>query len=262
MLKTLLKSFRSNDWALALDFLSPDFFDVLPTVAMTRLLGVLSRNSLNTDLIQSTRGLWQRVQADLDRDAKESGLERQGQLILKLYFAAIVGPRPCFLDLRSECFTSERNWQPKPWIFSFSPDFVLALGQVYEGFYENRPQLFQNGLTALKLSHSETLFLDIFGRVQGGSMIFRLQDFRESFHKIFLSCKKHKTSLHPEFLPLGLCSSAYMSMRKNSVFPSVQDEPGLMSVALLLGKTRGLWHEGCGCRGFRFRRTCTPGFFA
>ncbi len=204
MLKALLKSFRSNEWALALDFLSPDFFDVLPTVAMTRLLGVLSRNSLNTDLIQSTRGLWQRVQADLDRDAKESGLERQGQLILKLYFAAIVGPRPCFLDLRSECFTSERNWQPKPWIFSFSPDFVLALGQVYEGFYENRPQLFQKGLTALKLSHSETLFLDIFGRVQGGSMIFRLQDFRESFHKIFLSCKKHKTSLHPEFLPLGL----------------------------------------------------------
>lgn len=203
MLKALLKSFRSSDWALALDFLSPDFFDVLPTLAMTRLLGVLSRNSLNTDLIQSTRDLWQKVQAGLDADAEESGLERQGQLILKLYFAAIVGPRPCFLDLRSDGFM-ERRWQPKPWIFSFSPDFVAALGQVYEGFYEDRPQLFQKGLAALHLSHSETLFLDIFGRAKGGSMIFRLQDFRESFHKIFLSCKKHKTSLHPEFLPLGL----------------------------------------------------------
>jgi hypothetical protein len=35
-------------------------------------------------------------------------------------------------------------------------------------------------------------------------MVFRLQDFRDSFHKIFVSCKQNKTSLHPEFLPLGL----------------------------------------------------------
>lgn len=204
MLKSLLKNLRSSDWAMALDFLSPAFFDVVPTLGMTRLLAVLSRNSIHASLIQSTRDVWQKIHAELDHEVAASGPERQGQLILKLYFAAILGPQPCFLDLRAEGFTPERSWQPKPWIFGFSPDFVGALGQVYEGFYEQRPQIFQQGLVTLGLSHSETLFLDIFGRVQGGSMIFRLHDFRESFHKIFVNCKKHKTALHPEFLPLGL----------------------------------------------------------
>lgn len=198
MLRSVLKSLRGSDWSLALDFLSPSFFEVVPTLGMTRLLTGLTKNSMNKDLYASTAALWFPIQKDLE-DPKEP----LGQLILKLYFAAFLGPRPCFLDLRAASFHAH-GWNPQPWIFAFSDDFVSAMRRVYQGFYEDEPQLFQDGLKALDLQHSQDLFLDLFGRVQGGSMVFQLKDFRDSFHKIFVSCKKNRTTLHPEFLPLGL----------------------------------------------------------
>jgi hypothetical protein len=198
MLRSVLKSLRGSDWSLALDFLSPSFFEVVPTLGMTRLVTTLTKNSMNKGLYESTAALWFPIETSL-RDPKEP----LGQLILKLYFAAFLGPRPCFLDLRSERFPST-SWNPKPWIFAFSDEFTSAMRNVYQGFYENEPRLFQDGLKALDLEHSEGLFLDLFGRIQDGTMVFRLQDFRDSFHKIFVSCKKNKTSLHPDFLPLGL----------------------------------------------------------
>jgi hypothetical protein len=198
MLRSVLKSLRGSDWSLALDFLSPSFFEVVPTIGMTRLITTLTKNSLNKQLYESTAAQWLPIQTAL----KDPG-ESLGQLVLKLYFAVFLGPRPCFLDLRAERFPSG-HWNPQPWIFTYSDDFVGAMRRVYQGFYENEPQLFQDGLKALDLQHSEDLFLDLFGRVQGGSMMFRLQDFRDSFHKIFVSCKTNRTSLHPEFLPLGL----------------------------------------------------------
>jgi len=215
MFKTLMKGLRSSDWGMALDFLSPDFFKVVPTIGMTRLLTVLSGNFVNSSLAAETRILWAPVLVKLDdgfrfgrgADQPNSLPEQQGQLILKLYFAAIIGPKPCFIDLRSNGFSSDQEgllWNPQPWVFGFSNDFRLALQHIYQGFYEEQPTLFEEGLRALKLEHSKDVFLSIFGHVKQDSMYFRLPDFRNSFHQIFLSCRKHGTSLHPEFLPLGL----------------------------------------------------------
>lgn len=215
MFKTLLKGLRSSDWGMALDFLSPDFFKVVPTIGMTRLLTVLSGNFVNSSLAAKARVLWEPVLVQLadgfrfgrEPDPAHSMPEQQGQLILKLYFAAIIGPKPCFIDLRSKAFSSDKEgllWNPQPWVFGFSNDFREALQHIYQGFYEENPALFTEGLRALQLEHSKDVFLAIFGRVQQNSMRFRLQDFRDSFHQIFLSCRQHGTALHPEFLPLGL----------------------------------------------------------
>lgn len=216
MLKSVLRSLRTSDWSLALDFLSPSFFEVVPTLAMTRLIAGLTRNSLNKELYASTRDTWFPIQRTLDDPESP---ERAGQLVLRLYFAAILGPRPCFLDLRSERFTEDLQWNPQPWIFAFSDEFAHAMRKVYQGFYEQQPLMFQEGLKALNLQHSESLFVDLFGRTQGGSMMFRLQDFRESFHKIFVSCQKHKTSLHPEFLPLGLLLFSFYEHAEQLAIP-------------------------------------------
>ena len=44
----------------------------------------------------------------------------------------------------------------------------------------------------------------MFGNSRHSEMKFSLKQFQVSFHEVFLSCRKHKTSLHPEFLVLGL----------------------------------------------------------
>ncbi|HET9236353.1 MAG TPA: hypothetical protein VFO10_03855 [Oligoflexus sp.] len=232
MLRSVLKSLRGSDWSLALDFLSPSFFEVVPTLGMTRLITTLTKNSMNRELYESTAGTWLPIQRGL-----QDSQEPPGQLVLKLYFAAFLGPRPCFLDLRAERFQTG-SWNPQPWIFAFSDDFTSAMRRVYQGFYENEPQLFQDGLKALDLQHSEELFLDLFGRVQDGTMVFRLQDFRDSFHRIFVSCKENKTSLHPEFLPLGLLLFSLYEHAEHLGLPLSPAE-AWRSVRLYFSKSKG-----------------------
>lgn len=215
MFKTLMQGLQSSDWGKALDFLSPDFFKVVPTIGMSRLLTRLSANFVNASLAAKTRRLWVPILAELadgfrfglGSDQPNIKLEQRGQLILQLYFATIMSPEPGFIDLRSNAFSSDQDgllWNPQPWVFSFSNDFREAMQHIYQGFYEENPALFTAGLRALQLEHSQEIFLAIFGRVKQDSMHFRLQDFRDSFHQIFLSCRQHGTALHPEFLPLGL----------------------------------------------------------
>ncbi len=221
MLKTLLHSMKSGDWAKALDFLSPSFFEVVPTLGMTRLMGQLSRNYLNRSLTATTRQQWATLAPLLDPSLSMTGTTKpspgdawsvrdphsQGQALLKLYFAAVISPTAFFLDLRSEQFhvgAMSIEWQPKPWIHSWSADFQKAMQSIYQGFYEDRSDLFRQGLSELNLQHAEQLFLQIFGDVRDQAVLFRLDQFQTSFHQVFVSCRNNKTQIHPEFLPLGL----------------------------------------------------------
>ncbi len=219
--KTLLKSFQSSDWSMALDFLSPTFFEVVPTLGMTRVMGGLSRNYLNRSLLEETKKVWIKALPTIDGKlswnedstirplAADAGLDRQalGQTLLKLYFSSLLIPSGCFLDLRSDRFLllgSKILWQPKPWIHSWSAEFREAMLAIYTGFYGDQPAVFRGGLKVLHLEHAESLFLNIFGEARSQAIVFRLAQFQSSFHQIFLSCRQHKTQLHPEFLPLGL----------------------------------------------------------
>ncbi len=221
MLKTLLHSLKSGDWAKALDFLSPSFFEVVPTLGMTRIIGQLTRNYVNRSLTAETRQHWAAAVSRLDPSLSMTAASKaspgdpaavidsygQGQALLKLYFASILSPTAFFLDLRSEQFHVDGmrlEWQPKAWIHGWSPAFQKALQSIYQGFYEDRPEDFQQGLKALNLEHAEKLFLEIFGEARDHEVWFRLDQFQASFHRVFVSCLTHKTQLHPEFLPLGL----------------------------------------------------------
>lgn len=219
MLQTLLRGWKSSDWSKAADFLSPAFFDVVPTLAMTRIAGLLTKNALDASYYLKVQSLWaprlRQWQPEVEFSKSVSSAPTtistgslRGATVLKLYFASLLYEGPCFLDLRcgqfAETTPSHINWCPKPWIFDFSRDFRRDLINVYRGFYGNQPALFNKGLQSLGLEHSEGLFLKIFGSVKSEPMMFNLTDFRENFHQIFVACKQHKTTLHPEFLPLGL----------------------------------------------------------
>lgn len=204
MVVNFLKGLLAGDWGKALDFLSPEFFAVVPTWQMSRLVATLGRNYTNAALLQESRTYWQERWARWEPSPEPAQL---GRLLLNLYFANIGTTRPCFLDLRAGGFRADGTgvlWQPRPWIFDFSEEFRTALGKMYAGFYTGQTTIFREGLDALDLGHSEALFIALFGNVKDGGMSFRLRDFHHSFHQIFLACRQHKTVLHPEFLPLGL----------------------------------------------------------
>jgi hypothetical protein len=69
---------------------------------------------------------------------------------------------------------------------------------------EDRPDQFQKGLREPNLEHAEKLSLEIFGDARDHELLFRLDQFQASFHRVFVSWLEHKTQLHPEFLTLGL----------------------------------------------------------
>lgn len=55
-------------------------------------------------------------------------------------------------------------------------------------------------------------------------MKFKLKDFRDSFHEIFLSCKNARTTLHPNFFALGLLlSSLYENLESLGVAFNVRE---------------------------------------
>jgi hypothetical protein len=98
-------------------------------------------------------------------------------------------------------------WTPAPWIADWSPEFIRPLRDIYLGFYRHDDALFRYGLEQLGLSHSEDLFREQFGAGQD-QVNFHVSAFIDVFQRVFERCKQHKTSLHPDFLPLGIYLAA------------------------------------------------------
>jgi hypothetical protein len=131
-------------------------------------------------------------------------------LVTELYFRQLFEPGPTLLDLRASAFSlahGRLDWRPASWLADWSADFILPLRQLYRGFYAHDEEAFQAALSALHLSHSADLFRQQFGAGQA-RMRFRTADFVQTFHQVFLRCKQHGTSLHADFLPLGIYLAA------------------------------------------------------
>lgn len=220
MLKPILHILRSSDWAYALDFISPAFFDVVPTQSIAKLMLTMSRDYADPRRDKAARLIWEKLllelpgglqfgfnklSSDVSSLSAADKLQR-GQALLQLYFACILFPGPNLLDLRANSFTRQANawlWQPKSLIYTWDPDFQVGLVLIYEGYYNNQPQLFERGLHALNLYHAKDIFYEQFGDGTQDAIKFRLADFQRSFHAVFMSCRKHRTRLHPAFFPLG-----------------------------------------------------------
>lgn len=207
-------------------FVSPAFFDVMPARALFARARQLYGSSRDNAAYQ--RALEQRAEglatamprlhivgadkASLGQGTGPAALDPawRASQITELYFRQLFAPNPTLLDLRAASFTlegSQLRWRPAAWIADWSPDFIEPLRELYRGFYTHDDGQFRRGLAALSLTHSEDLFREQFGANQA-QVQFRVQEFIDIFQRVFLRCKRERTSLHPDFLPLGIYLAA------------------------------------------------------
>jgi hypothetical protein len=221
MLGKLLSGGEFGQWA---SFVTPAFFNVMPTKPLwQRFKG----------LVQATRDpkLYARVvrerQALLARSSLAVTLESPGARpvsdlssagadavmapearaarVVALYFHQILHGDATLLDLRHQAFSQQHSlsWRPASWIAEWDPAFRAALQQIYVGFYRDDTSGFRAGLRALNLSHAEDVFKQHFGDGQR-AVRFEVKHFVSTFHQVFVRCRDARTSLHPDFLLLGL----------------------------------------------------------
>ena len=205
MIQTLFKSLRGTDWELLTGFVSPAFFDVVPTIGMARVFGKLVKDYANPAEFEKTL---KKVRKALPRlpAAGCADPKARGRAVLELYFRQIFDFEAAVLDLRASAFEfkgGKVTWNPKPIYYEWDGQFLAAIRQMYAGFYRADEGEFLAGLSALDLGHAQDAFKAHFGNGDQSAVRFSLAAFKKSFQAIFESCKKNKTRLHPDFFALG-----------------------------------------------------------
>jgi hypothetical protein len=216
MLSRLLKG---TEWVKAADYLSPVFFQVVPTLLMGKSLASLASSYGNRkSFISVCEALAPKVkelgiQLSFGAQNEQYEVSQKQNLsaddeakVLTLYFWQLLFADSLLLDYRRAAFflTADGQivWKPKPLFTRFDQKFAQGIRQMYQGFYSANWPLFDQGLRDLDLFHAKDLFIDHFGRSQS-SMQFELSTFRKTFHELFVSCKENRTQLHPDFLAFG-----------------------------------------------------------
>ncbi len=206
MIQTLLKSLRGTDWEILTGFVSPAFFDVVPTIGMARafrriIYDYVNCSEFEKSLRKAKKSLFE-IPSCLHKDSAG-----RGRVVLELYFRQIFKFDSAVLDLRSSAFefrADKVEWKPKPLFYHWDTEFIVAVRKMYRGFYRNDVSEYTAGLEALDLGHAHDAFKSHFGLGDQSSVRFTLLEFKKSFQSIFESCKKNKTRLHPDFFALGV----------------------------------------------------------
>jgi hypothetical protein len=206
-------------------FASPAFFDVMPAKALWSRgrallaesrngeafrLAVAARSAELASNLPSIRLVAKANEAPHGANSDPFDRTQQGSRIVELYFHQLLVGHPTLIDLRKSAFSPAPNqlvWHPAPWIVEWAPEFIAPLRDVYRGFYSHDDALFRQALSLLSLSHSEDLFREHFGGDQA-EVRFEMKHFVDTFHAVFTRCKAAGTSLHPDFLPLGIYLAA------------------------------------------------------
>jgi hypothetical protein len=217
------KFLLSGDMKQFSSFVSTAFFEVMPARELWRSARQLFDSSRDReafrDVVAERSALLSRarlaVELSVPRESKISAPERsvqpedaqrRGSLVVSLYFHQLIHGSRALLDLRHQSFSAageQLAWHPAPWIAAWDPAFIAGLREVYGGFYGGDDDRFRAGLEALELSHAEAIFRRHFGAGQR-QVRFRTREFVDAFHQVFVACREHGSSLHPDFLPLGL----------------------------------------------------------
>jgi hypothetical protein len=206
-------------------FVSPAFFDVMPASALWGRAKRLYSKSKDREAFrqavatrsETLRERLSQVQLCATNSAQTSvsssrslDAPTRASTIAELYFLQLFDEHATLLDLRATAFAADETgliWRPSPWIADWSPEFIEPLRMIYRGFYAHDDQAFHSGLAALSLEHSADLFRQHFGGDQA-EVRFHTADFVDTFHKVFVRCKETGTSLHADFLPLGIYLAA------------------------------------------------------
>jgi hypothetical protein len=222
MIERLLKNLKGTDWEMLTAFVSPVFFEVVPTIGMVKVFGVIVKDYANTrefDRVrEATQETLERINESLNakcqlvksltkkHDHRSLSFEERqafGQLVLKIYFAQILSKHKSILDLRASAFTWPSEWAPKPVYYQWSDAFKSGLQDLYLGFYTHDDPLLTAGLSKLNLLHAKNVIAGHFGEGEQDSVRFSLTHFKKSLHAVFVSCKQNRTKLHPDFFALG-----------------------------------------------------------
>jgi len=218
---------KNTEWSRATDYLSPVFFQVVPTLAMGKKIAKLVSSYSDQDLFEALCTERSRHVKFLGIVIKKSSrIEPKGVLsaddefkVLTLYFWQLLATDTPCLDLRRASFhvneSDQLLWDPKPLFATFDLEFAQSIRDMYLGFYKTDVTLFDLALSRLNLLHAKGLFLDHFGSSQT-SMVFDLVKFRKTFHDLFVSCKENRKRLHPDFLAFGAgLFSLYEHLERN-----------------------------------------------
>jgi len=218
MLGKLLGGSEFGQWA---SFVSPAFFDVMPTKALWQRFKALASGTRDPELLAraiAERQVWlSRSQVPVwlapsgarrpsPGAAGQNEAHERASAVAALYFHQLLHGELTLLDLRPSAFANEAGglvWRPAAWIVRWDESFIAALRQIYSGFYAGDSNEFRAGLAALNLLHAEDEFRRHFGDGRG-VVRFEVKHFVSTFHRVFVLCREAKTRLHPDFLPLGL----------------------------------------------------------
>jgi hypothetical protein len=212
------KLLRSADFRQLTSFVSPAFFDVMPMGKIwsrgRALMTSRGSSSYRDALVRRARELAKLPLAIKLADAElvtvddqlGSGLTADATRLVTLYFQQLFSDAPTLLDLRAASCRmqgSALRWDPAPWVCSWDAAFLRELRLLYRGFYAGDDDIFKSSLRALRIDGSEDLFRKHFGAEQSGQS-FKMKDFVDTFHQVFVRCKDSKVELHPDFLALGV----------------------------------------------------------
>lgn len=214
------KILASGELGKLASFVSPAFFDVMPSRALwSAAKGLLGRARDREAFRHAVAGRRSTLAAELpeielvdSRQAATGEVERQWRAarVAELYFHQLFRGDVTLLDVRASAFSQGHErllWHPSGWSCRWAPEFIEPLRDLYRGFYGRDDAVFMRGLRALSLEHSADLFRAQFGGGQT-TMRFATADFVRSFHEVFVRCKRAGTKLHPDFLALGIYLAA------------------------------------------------------
>ena len=209
------KIIKGAEWAQIRDYLSPAILDVVRPTDLKR-----QTIALATPLLR--RGRWKKdrdevfehissrlfqVTENLGPSQENTDSVATAQRVLELYFFQIQHQDVAILDLRSSAFSaagSNVQWNPSPLFIRWDPEFIQALREIYEGFYNDSPTSYESGLRTLNLLPAQDIFTQHFGQGDQRQVAFQLSHFHDTFHQTFTRCLEHEVNLHGNFLALGL----------------------------------------------------------
>lgn len=141
-----------------------------------------------------------------------------GESLLEFYFLQLYKSQSIFLDLRSDRFQygdeGQIAFKPNGLWIEFSPSFLDGMQKLYDGFYLEREDSLQEGLSQLGLTPDDMpenakkelrdLLESHFSNGKDAPVAFSINKFVESFDSLFKFLKKHRLKISEDFLFLGI----------------------------------------------------------
>lgn len=213
-----------------LDLVGPSFFKAVPWLDLTAEGRVILAHLAGSDSKQSKLAekqlqkmlLGRQIELTTELVENSATMEAEdkkqvGEKILELYFLQLRNEQGVFLDLRSQRFSADAEnlyfSKGQLWI-QMQVLFRESLLDLYKGYYQSKPKLFDKGLTGIGLMNEKMsaeqkekikdLFLKYFGEGDQTEVRFSTEHFVQGFEKIFRFIAAEKLEISAQFLYLGI----------------------------------------------------------